>query len=292
MEHDVLSDVLGTIGLRGNRLSRTTLRRGRTATVPAGPCVLHLVELGTVRIAVPGDDASDLHKGDLVLLPHGHRHTLHAPDDASAVPETGARWLTGTLTFDAGLADQLLESLPPLLVLPASSDERRHWHEISHQLLALEITDPRPGGAAMVSRILDLLFIQVLRAWAAATPDRTGWLVAVMDPGIGRALTAIHRHHDRPWTVGELAALANLSRSTFAERFSALVGEPPGAYLINRRLDHATELLRRGNSPIATIATTVGYTSEAAFSRAFRRRFDTTPQRWRSGTSSARRDSR
>ncbi len=95
--------------------------------------------------------------------------------------------MTGTLTFDASLADHLLASLPPMLVLPASAGERRQWHEISHQLLALEVTDPRPGGAAMVSRILDLLFIQVLRAWAAATPDRTGWLVAVMDPGIGRA---------------------------------------------------------------------------------------------------------
>ncbi|MGW5701625.1 AraC family transcriptional regulator [Amycolatopsis japonica] len=280
----MLSDVLATIGLRGDQLSRTSLGHGQTVTVSGGPCVLHLVDHGKVHVTVPGRGASVLHQGALVLLPHGDPHSLHALGE-------GARWLTGTLTFDAGLADHLLESLPPMLVLPASAGERRQWHEISHQLLALEVTDPRPGGAAMVSRILDLLFIQVLRAWAAATPDRTGWLVAVMDPGIGRALTAIHRHHDRPWTVGELAALANLSRSTFAERFSALVGQPPGAYLINRRLDHATELLRRDNDPIATIAATVGYTSEAAFSRAFRRRYDASPHQWRRTRTPAQRDS-
>jgi transcriptional regulator GlxA family with amidase domain len=133
----------------------------------------------------------------------------------------------------------------------------------------------------MVSRIVDLLFIQTLRAWAAGPDARPSWITAAMDPLLGRALTAIHRTPAHPWTVDSLAEAAGLSRSTFADRFTRSVGQPPAEYLIRHRLDLARGLLRESDLPVRAVAARVGYTSEAAFSRAFRRRFGDSPLHWR-----------
>jgi transcriptional regulator GlxA family with amidase domain len=170
------------------------------------------------------------------------------------------------------------------VVLPSADDPPDSWRPLSVALLLREIHEPRPGGAVMVARILELMFIQILRAWAALNRDRVGWLTAAMDPGMGRALTAIHQDFAQPLTVRELARIANLSRSTFADRFSALMGQPPAAYLAGHRLDRAATLLRNDDSSVAAIAAAVGYGSESAFSRAFRRRFGASPLRWRRRT--------
>ena len=133
----------------------------------------------------------------------------------------------------------------------------------------------------MVARILDLLFIQILRAWAAGTDAEPNWLAGALDPQIGLALSAIHRDPGHGWTVTELARTCSLSRSAFAARFAARVGKPPAAYLAHVRLDAATDLLRGTSLPVTVIAENVGYTSEAAFSRAFKHRYGTPPARWR-----------
>ena len=136
----------------------------------------------------------------------------------------------------------------------------------------------------MVARILDLIFIQILRAWAAGTDAEPNWLAGALDPQIGLALSAIHRNPGHDCTVEELARTCNFSRSAFAARFVARVGKPPAAYLAYVRLDAATDLLRDTSLPVALIAENVGYTSEAAFSRAFKNRYGSPPARWRRGT--------
>ena len=133
----------------------------------------------------------------------------------------------------------------------------------------------------MIARILDLLFIQILRAWAAGPDAEPNWLAGALDPRTGPALTAIHRDPGRDWTVEELARACNVSRSAFAERFVAHVGKPPATYLAHVRLDAAVDLLRDTALPVSLIAKNVGYTSEAAFSRAFKNRYGTAPARWR-----------
>jgi len=147
--------------------------------------------------------------------------------------------------------------------------------------MVAEITEPRPGSRVMISRVLDLLFIRALRVWAASGRANPGWLTAAMDPALGRALNAIHEAPERNWSIDELARLAALSRSAFATRFAARLGQPPGAYLLHQRLGHAAHLLRSTSESVGRIAATVGYTSEAAFSRAFARAYGDPPRAWR-----------
>ena len=135
----------------------------------------------------------------------------------------------------------------------------------------------------MVARILDLLFIQILRASAVGTDAEPNWLAGALDPQIGLALSAIHKEPGHDWTVEELARACSLSRSAFAARFAGRVGKPPATYLAHVRLDAATGLLRDTSLPVTLIAAKVGYTSEAAFSRAFKHRYGTPPTRWRRG---------
>jgi transcriptional regulator GlxA family with amidase domain len=133
----------------------------------------------------------------------------------------------------------------------------------------------------MVARILDLIFIQIMRTWASGADAEPNWLAGAFDPQIGLALSAIHRDPGHDWTVDELARACNLSRSSFAARFVGRVGKPPATYLNHVRLDAATRLLRDTLLPVTQVAETVGYASEAAFSRAFRSRYGTPPARWR-----------
>jgi transcriptional regulator GlxA family with amidase domain len=153
--------------------------------------------------------------------------------------------------------------------------------EVARRMLVFEMESPSQGSAVMVARILDLIFIQIMRAWAAGTDVEPNWLAGALDPQIGLALTTIHRNPGHDWTVEELARACNLSRSAFAARFVARVGKPPATYLAHVRLDTATDLLRDTSLPVALIAQNVGYASEAAFSRAFKNRYGTPPTRWR-----------
>lgn len=135
-----------------------------------------------------------------------------------------------------------------------------------------------PGGEAVMTRLADVLVIQVLRWWLRnADVAATGWLAALRDPQVGRALGRMHARPEADWTLVELARQANMSRSAFAERFMTLVGEPPMRYLARWRLEQAHSELLRTTDAIASISSRVGYTSEAAFSRAFKRHHGTTP---------------
>jgi len=310
-EPDALSNVLDSVRLRGGAVLRCAPPTPFAVTVPARVRVLHIVERGSLRLRTTGAAGSGatgsgaaesvemtLGEGDLVLLARGDRHTVRAGEttigprplraddcytDTVPAGRTGPRWLTGTFTVDDAVGDPLLTVLPATVVVPAAGQD---WLAASLRLLVAELTGPRPGAAVMISRILDLLFVHALRAWAQQRPTAPvapGWLTAATDPSLGPVLSAIGADLRRPWSVEDLAGLAALSRSVFAERFTRLLGSPPAAYLAQRRLDRAAELLRSTSASVSAISDEVGYTSEAAFSRAFRRRHGVPPLRWRRG---------
>lgn len=265
--NDALSDVLQAIHLRGGEVARVSTPQEH----PAGARMLHIVVRGEVRVEVPGDKAVELSPGDLALLARGDAHSVWAAD---------AEWVTGEFLVERLVADPLLSVLPAAIVIPGGDDQSAV--PLSRDLILMEIDQPKPGSRVMVSRVLDLLFIHSLRAWAAADDHpHPGWLTAAMDPLLGPALTAIHQHPDQDWSVEELARLASLSRSAFATRFTESLGQPPGAYVQRQRLDRAAHLLVSTTESIGRIAASVGYTSEAAFSRAFTRAYGDSPRAWR-----------
>jgi transcriptional regulator GlxA family with amidase domain len=141
--------------------------------------------------------------------------------------------------------------------------------------------NPLEGSEELISRILDLLFIRVLRAWAVGPEASAGWLTGAMDAVIGAAITTIHTNPGHPWSVQQLAAKSNLSRSAFSERFAGTVGQPPAAYIAQVRLERAADLLQHTTESVRAIASDVGYESEAAFSRVFSKRYGQPPSRWR-----------
>lgn len=275
---DALSDVLEMIHLRGDAVTRVVGHRGREVRQRSGGRVLHVVESGTVRLRYgapgAGEPSIDLGQGDLALLAGGAPHRLRPVEDS--------RWLSGGFAVDEDVAAPLLEGLPPAIVIRA---EGRDWLPLSAHLLGVEITAPSAGSSVMVSRILDLLFIQALRAWAAeggpGEASRPGWLTAALDRSLGPAVRSMHRQPEQPWTVEGLADLCAMSRAAFTARFVRVVGQPPGRYLQQLRLARAAELLRTTPDSAAAVSRAVGYASEAAFSRAFAKEHGVGPRAWR-----------
>jgi len=291
---DLLSELLRSVRLSGERI--VAYAPPRTFSVGfADVGSLHIIEAGELALRIDGDPRVEhVSRGDVVLLPRGDPHHIsdagqraHAVVRASAAendaPEP-ARWLCGTFTIGDPRASHLLASLPAVIILRGARGPALEGLEVARRMLVFEMQSPSQGSAVMVARILDLIFIQILRAWAAGTDAEPNWLAGALDPQIGLALSAIHRDPGRDWTVEELARACNLSRSAFAARFVARVGRPPATYLVNVRMDAATDLLRDTSLPVALIAKKVGYTSEAAFSRAFKNRYGTPPARWRRDT--------
>jgi AraC-like DNA-binding protein len=277
---DLLSELLRSVRLRGERIvayaPRATFSIGF-----AGTGALHIIEHGELDLAIDGEGRVDrLHSGDVILLPRGDAHHIA---NSSRRPGGGEppRWLCGTFTIGDSQASHLLASLPPAIILRGARDQALEWLEVSRRMLLFEMQSPSQGSAVMVARILDLLFIQILRAWAARVDAEPNWLAGALDPEIGPAFRAIHGDSAHDWTVEELARACNLSRSAFAERFVARVGTPPATYLAHVRLDAAATLLQDTSLSVALVAAKVGYTSEAAFSRAFKRVYGTPPARWR-----------
>jgi AraC-like DNA-binding protein len=289
--HDLLSELLRSVRLSGERI--VAYAPPRTFAVSfADIGTLHIIEEGELVLRIDGDaHVEHVSSGDVILLPRGDPHhisdagkraraTVRAGASEHDAPEP-ARWLCGTFTIGDPQASHLLASLPAVIILRGARGPALEGLEVARRMLLFEMQSPSQGSAVMVARILDLLFIQILRAWAAGTDAEPNWLAGALDPQIGPALTAIHRHPGRDWTVEELARACSLSRSAFAARFVARVGKPPATYLAHVRLDAATDLLRDSSLPVTLIAENVGYTSEAAFSRAFKHRYGTPPARWR-----------
>lgn len=275
---DLLSDLLRSVRLSGERVA--TLDQPPIFSVGfAEVGSLHIIEEGELELRIDGDpDVKHISRGDVVLLPRGDRHQLSS---AHGRASEQVRWLCGTFTIGDPQASHLLRSLPAAIVLGATGTPVPEGLEVARRMLLIEMQTPSQGSAVMIARILDLIFVQILRTWAAGKDAEPNWLAGAFDSEIGLSLSAIHRAPGRDWTVDDLAQVCNLSRSTFAARFAERVGKPPATYLAHVRLDTAADLLRNTSLSVNHIAAKVGYTSEAAFSRAFKSRYSTPPAHWR-----------
>jgi AraC-like DNA-binding protein len=181
--------------------------------------------------------------------------------------------ISGCFTFeDAGSRNPLIAALPAVLHVRGDLGAPTHWLEASLQFVASEMASGQPGAQTVVSRLVDILLVQAVRAHLEQIGDAAnGWLRALVDPQVGAALSAIHQQPEAPWTVESLAERAGMSRSGFAARFTQLVEEPPLTYLTDWRMQKASRLLRASASGLGDIAGRVGYETEAAFSKAFKR---------------------
>jgi AraC-like DNA-binding protein len=180
------------------------------------------------------------------------------------------------------LMSPLLSALPPLLKMSLEDIPGGDWIGRSFTYAASDLANGGPGAATVMSKMSELLFVEVLRQFLASEPpERTGWLASLRDPAIGRSLALLHSNPKRDWTTDDLADQVHLSRSAFAERFTALVGQPPMRYLTEWRMQLAAQSLHHSQLSIAQIAYECGYESEATFTRAFKREFGTPPATWR-----------
>ena len=174
----------------------------------------------------------------------------------------------------------LIATLPRLLHLPAKDGSA--WSEQFATFAAAESAARRPGSEALLERLSEMMFVDAIRRHAEQLPDNTtGWLAGLRDRYVGRALALMHERPAAPWTIDDLGNQVGLSRSALHERFVSLVGQPPVQYLTNWRMQLASRKLLEGRSSVAAVAGDVGYDSEAAFARAFKRLVGMPPAAWR-----------
>jgi AraC-like DNA-binding protein len=264
--------------------------------------IFHLITEGECYVEMEGQPPELLRAGDVVLFPQGDAHRMAS--EPGLKPARGARLdavlarrprhlvfggggsttrlVCGYLACDARLAQMLLRGLPPLVRVNVRGSNAGAWLEASVRYALGEARSPRPGGAGVLAKLAEVLFIEVLRLYMnEQRAGRTGWLAGVGDRIVGAALNALHKRPAQSWTLEDLARVAGTSRSVLAERFQNLVGSSPMQYLTQWRMLLAANLLCRSSVPLARIAEDVGYKTDTAFSRAFRREFGAPPAAWR-----------
>ena len=294
---DPLTEALQALRPHGAALHRARFTAPWGFTAPGGEVAYRVVLEGACELAVDGQPPVRLGPGDLALLPHGDRSVLRdgpgtpAPPlgallerstlDADGLVRAGGggaetALVVGKVDLDAPERHPLYESLPPLVVVRASEGTDAPWLRSTIDLLTLEATAGQPGAPLVLGHLSGVVFVQAVRAWLAqgdgGASGRPGsWAHALADPHVGRALGAVHEAPAAPWTVAGLAREARLGRSAFSARFGALVGEPPMTYVTRWRMVEAARRLRSSRASVAEVAEGVGYASEAAFSRQFKR---------------------
>lgn len=266
--------------------------------------IYHLVTEGRCGVKLPdGLHVCELSAGDVIIFPRGEAHmigsdlqlapipaaTLVAPPDANGMMRishggTGprTRFICGFLAGDPRLCRPLLESLPPIVRVSVCDPDKTSWVMETMRFATQESGSPGIGSSVILSRVSELIFVEALRRYAAALPEtQQGWLAGLRSPHVSRALSLLHARPAYPWTIDELAAQVGLSRTALADRFQRLLGDPPLRYLTRWRLALAARHLRETQEPLVRIAERVGYDSEAAFNRAFKREFGAPPASWR-----------
>ena len=265
--------------------------------------IFHLVTEGECFVELGDATPLRLGAGDVVVFPHGDAHRMTSTRGLAPAKGTrldavlsrrprqlsygggGAvtRIVCGYLACDARLARMLLAGLPPVVRVNVRGSNAGVWLETSVRYALSEARSPRrPGGAGVLAKLAEVLFIEVLRLYInEGSSGRTGWLAGMGDRIVGAALNELHERPAHAWTLEELARAAGTSRSVLAERFQNMVGNSPMQYLTQWRMLLAANLLSRSNAPLARIAEDVGYQTDTAFSRAFRREFGAPPAAWR-----------
>ena len=262
----------------------------------------HFVAAGHMQLRIDGGDTIDVRASELVLLPHNDAHTFGSDLNAAVMPARQiirpppgggisrihyggggevTQLLCGFLGSEISFSP-LLASLPRVLKLDVRATASGAWIESSFRFAVSQIAAGRVGSATVITKLSELLFVEAMSQFVASLPaEQRGWLAGLRDPQIGRALAVLHARPAEAWTAETLALEVGMSRSVFAERFTSLVGQPPMHYLTLWRMQVAAQHLREGHGGVAQIAFEVGYESEAAFSRAFKRQFGTSPGTWR-----------
>ncbi len=267
----------------------------------------HLIARGACWGQVVGQEPIRLREGDLIVFPQGDAHVLSSGPGMRAEPDLSvfarpstslplvyefggggperARVVCGFLGCDERPFNPLLTALPTVIHLAAArSEATAGWLGTLLNMAVKEAGSAWAGGENVLARLSELMFVETIRRYLETLPAaQTGWLAGLRDPVVGQALAALHAEAAEPWTVERLARLVGLSRSVLAERFTDMVGQPPMQYLALWRMQLASRLLVEGGQ-VAAVAAAVGYESEAAFSRAFKKLVGQAPATWRRST--------
>ncbi len=295
---DVLSQVLTLIRLRGELVYSANLRGPWSIAFPKGAAHFHFVERGALWVKTLGAEPVRAEAGDMVLLPHGTGHLI-CDDPATPAVDIAAiigphfdrsrsvldyggdgaatRVVGGLFHFEGGSLAAVMAALPVVVHIASENGKTPDWLDAIAHFLVKESHEVEPGSSLMISRLIDLLVIRTLRTWAANQSRPGSWLGGLGEERIGRALSAIHADPYRQWSVAELAGIAAMSRSIFAERFTARVGEAPLHYVKRWKLTLAADMLASGSLRVTQAAQRIGYASDAAFSRAFKTQFGYAP---------------
>lgn len=298
-QRDPLSHVFDGLGARVTRQTRLEASGTWALSFPAADRLKFVALLrGELWLLRSGSEPMSMRAGDVFLLGRTDYAIASHPDvppvdgqslydvagfDVARIGGDDMAAIGGTVTFAAANADFLLNILPQFMFLPRSTSSSGAITTIL-TLMASETEREAIGGEIVSGRLADVLVVEALRVYASEVGlTKAGWLAALVDPRLGRALSAMHNDVAEPWTVARLAAVAGMSRAAFAAEFKRRIGQPPLAYLRQWRLTLAQAALQRGDASVAVIGNTVGYSSHAAFSQAFRSTFGTSPRAWSQG---------
>jgi AraC-like DNA-binding protein len=266
--------------------------------------IYHFVIDGTAFVQTAAGQAIELGPGDVVVLPNGDPHIMTSSRGVTTTSLTSeilfkvksrdlspmqaggggnaARYVCGYMACDPFLSRPILGGLPPVFKVNIRSDRSGQWLEHCILHLVEEAASGRVGSDAMLAKLSEALFVDTLRRHVASLPEQhTGWLAGARDPIVGKSLGLLHSRIAHPWTISDLADEVGISRSALVERFTRYLSEPPMTYLTRWRLHLAARSLENTPKGVADIAAEVGYESEAAFSRAFKREFGRPPSHYR-----------
>jgi AraC-like DNA-binding protein len=298
---DPLGQTLHLLRLSGTLYCKAELTAPWAIDMPPLPgCLMfHIVTAGRGWLEVADAPPRQLLPGSLTLIPHGVGHRIRSDPQARAealfdipVEQVSERYevlrhggggdltqaLCGVVRFDHLAAQRLIQCLPAVVQIDSWSEDDANWLQSTLRFITKEASTLRPGGETVITRLADILVVQALRAWMDSAPEAaSGWLAALRDKQTGKALAMIHHEPEHDWSVAALAREVGMSRSAFSARFTALVGEPAMQYLTQWRMQLARAHLQAGHEPLSVVASRVGYQSEAAFCRAFKRVFGVPP---------------
>ena len=301
--NDPLGEVLHQLRLDGSLYCRSVLQGDWSVEMPPlpGKMMFHIITEGECWLALPDETPIKLKQGALVLIPHGTGHTISRDPEILPTPlfdydvlkvseryeileingEGDKTELTcGVIGFDQFAGKQLIQQLPPLMMLDEMDDCCEQWLSTTLEFISNEAKFLRPGGETIITHLADILVLQVIRHWMETAPQASqGWVGALKDKHIGVALKAIHHSPEKNWTVESLAQECGMSRSGFSAHFKRLVGNSVKNYLTEWRMHLAYQRLKFKNEPLIVLAEELGYQSEAAFARAFKRVMGVTPGR-------------
>ncbi|MGB0942645.1 MAG: AraC family transcriptional regulator [Marinomonas sp.] len=303
LANDPLGEVLHQLRLDGSLYCRSHLAGDWSLAMPVlpGKMMFHIINKGNCWLSVKDEAPIALQQGALVLIPHGLGHTLSSNPNLEATPffDSGVKRVSeryetldilgngekteltcGVLSFDQMTGMQLVESLPKMILLQELEEGKADWIKSSLHLISHEARHLKPGGETIITHLADILVIQLIRHWLEESPEANqGWLGAIKDKHLGLALRAIHHEPEKNWTVDSLARECGMSRSGFSAHFTSLVGNTVKNYLTQWRMKLAYQRLMKKSEPMINLAEELGYSSEAAFSRAFKREMGFPPSK-------------